>query len=958
METYISVNFVYVKNASGYLNSGTKVWVLWLRTCIQVAALVLLMSLVPGLAIAQSGLVVGKVADILTREPIAGAEVVLEDTRYRSVTNADGRFALREVPAGNFNLVVTANGYTRQNISVSVNAGDNAVQHVELSDEFQEGDAKFVVAREREISHALGRQEKSAGVSSTLTKEQMDRFADYSVQDAMARIPGVQIDHTGEVNIRGAGLNNYNVTIDGLRTGTTGIGNRSFDLGSISTNMVRKVEVIKVITPDMHADALAGSVNLVTRRPAGGDLQLGGRFGGGANPRYFIYTGPENHASLYYAQELHDDVFVSLDLNQQRDTRSWESLVLDYDQRDFGNGQVDVFERIIPGLNTTERNKLGGRLQLTYQPSEFTSIYIQGFLSNDGLISNRHRNIWDTGGDWIRADTTGAEGRRGTLTYDALLQDTKTSHYAVHTGASHIFTSFDLNYNFAWSQGRSNQSQYLFPFLADGLDFALDIENRSRPSMQVTNIRLFQDGTMERRFFNFQPVNRVENDHIDNTFTASIDVEIPFRIGSLKLGSSAVMTYKEGDFGDANFTYGRITLHRFNVIRRGDFDPLEHYLIPYTLDTENTRIFFHSSRPGFTKDVDLEHERSDIWNYQSNEQIYSGYGMSTLEAGRFTLLVGARLEHTGSSNEGNHVLINEDGEHVSTTPVSYDNSYTNLFPNAQLVFSTGSRSNVQLAWSQSIARPDFSLTAPFELVNARDSLVFRGNPELNPVTSDNLDLHFEYFYHNTGALSIGLFHKQLSGYVVERQQTITSGEYSGWQDRTFDNGDETATLYGVELSWQQNLAILPGFLRRLSTYANYTWTESAYEVGFRDGEVALPGQSPHVVNAALLYSQGRFSGQVAYHWTAVALSRLQENPVLMPSIDSGQLVYADSYLDGWTDVSASMRIRISSNFRFWADLYNLLNVERIQYDHTRDLYPREINLMGGRGFRAGIRMDL
>jgi TonB-dependent receptor len=792
-----------------------------------------------------------------------------------------------------------------------------------------------------------------------ITSEQMEFFVDYSVEDALARVPGFQVDHRRKINLRGIGQNRYNVTINGYRMGTTGLGNRSIDLGSISADMVHSIEVINVITPDMDADALAGNVNIVTHRPFGSDLEIGARLGGGANPRYFFYTGPESRLTVDYSQALTEKISISLNLSQQLQNIGHESLTLDYNAFDFGDGYVDVYERVTTSMQTMERNRIGGDLQLTYKPSETTMYYVHGMFFIDDQIQNTHRHIYDTGQDWVRPDSTGAAGRLGSLIYDAHMHDRKIDQYTVQLGAKRLFETFHLNYGVAWSQSRIDQRQLMFPYLVEDLNYNINLEDRNKPIMEMTNVPLLRDGTLDRRRFLFQPVGRVLNEHVDNTFTGRVDLQLPFELGSVKFGSSTILTYKDGFYRETDLSYvNRLNLSHFEVIKRGAFSPFDHYEIPWLIEPGTARYFFKSARPGFIKDEDLERESSDIWNYFTKEQIYSGYGMIELSQGRFRFLGGIRVEHTSNETDGRNVLIDDRGNHVETSIVNRGNNYTHIFPNAQISFVSGDRSSIRLAYTRSISRPDFNLTAPFELKNVSDSLLFRGNPKLNPMLSDNIDLQFDRYLSNFGTFSINLFYRQLSGFVIESQQTIATGEYAEWMGYSYINDDEKATIYGLELMLYQQFDFLPGFLSNFSTFTNYTWSQSEYKVAFRDDKVPLPGHSPHVVNAALQYRLGRISGQVAYHWTARSLVGPEQSTRLAPSIDPTQVVVMDRYQENWTEVSAAIRIKITENFQFWADAYNLLNIERFQYENSRNLYPRIVELRGGRAFRAGVRFIL
>jgi hypothetical protein len=100
-----------------------------------------------------------------------------------------------------------------------------------------------------------------------------------------------------------------------------------------------------------------------------------------------------------------------------------------------------------------------------------------------------------------------------------------------------------------------------------------------------------------------------------------------------------------------------------------------------------------------------------------------------------------------------------------------------------------------------------------------------------------------------------------------------------------------------------------------------------------------------------------FFSQISYHWTASYLSSLGSNGAA-PSVHGQDSVYLDRYQDGWSDLTASFRFRISNQFRFWADASNLLGTERVLYQYSRQFYPTQIDYNGGRNFRIGIRYDL
>lgn len=919
---------------------------------------ILFLIFVPNIVIAQSGTIIGKVIDNSTGKPLSGADVVINGVTPKVTSDLDGKFILRGVPVGNYLLVVRHSGFLPVETPIIVENGVLLDQHVVLSGKIFEGDKIFNAARYQGQASSLTRQRESLGLVSSISSIQLDHFTDYTVEDGIARIPGVQVVQRGQLNIRGVGRNLYNVTIDGQRLGSTGLGDRVIDLGVFPISVIQQLDVYKVITPEMDADALGGTVNIITRRPVGTQRNIEAVIGGGANPNYFSQSGPESRASISYTDSPNDVISVAMAVYHQIDQRPWESLNLDYGVADFGNGPVDVIERITPAFQLDQRNRLGGRMQIIYQPTQRVTYHLQGMLNKDNRELISHRKSWAAGGDWSDQFTTGELGNRGSYNYDVQLQEINIQHLTVQTGAKHLLQTFDLDYNIGWSQSSIIQEEFRFPFHLGNLNYRISMGDRSRPSMEITNIPLMPDGTIDPRRIALEHIDRVFNEHVENKFSGNINIKIPFTLGLFKFGSAALLSDKDGDFNEYQYRHiRRFTLDRFSQVRNGNYNVLDQYDISHFVDPFDAKAFYTGNRPSLTLDERLHYERSDIWNYGALENIYAGYGMVSVEFGRFTFLGGARIEYTDAKYDGFNVFFDDIGTYISTNDTSQSISYTNIFPNIQLKFNPANRSNISAAYSRSLARPNFNQLAPFQLLNTQNSTLFRGNPYIDPMISDNLDVHFDHYFSNTGSFSVGLFYKELTGYVYLRERTIEEGDFSGWNERMFVNSDESATIYGIEASWQHHLAFLPGFLRNFSTYANYTWSHSELDTAIRQGNVVLPYHSPHIVNTALNYSQGRFSTQISYYWTAKFLNSLRENTQIAPSIHPTEAVYMDLYQDGWSDLSFSLRFRISNNFRYWINVSNLLNTSISHYANDRDSYPVGTYLRDGVEFNMGIRYD-
>jgi outer membrane receptor protein involved in Fe transport len=119
-------------------------------------------------------------------------------------------------------------------------------------------------------ARALQQQRHSANITNVVAADQIGRFPDANIGDAMKRIPGiaVQVDQ-GEARfglIRGTEPRLNSITLNGERVPSAEGEVREVQLDLIPADMVQSIEVNKAVTPDMDADAIGASVNIVTRQ--------------------------------------------------------------------------------------------------------------------------------------------------------------------------------------------------------------------------------------------------------------------------------------------------------------------------------------------------------------------------------------------------------------------------------------------------------------------------------------------------------------------------------------------------------------------------------------------------------------------------------------------------------------------------------------------------------------------
>jgi TonB-dependent receptor len=919
------------------------------------------------------GTITGEVTDAATGETLPGANVVLKGTAVGVATDVDGRFTLRRVPAGTVTLEIRYLGYITREIEVILAGGERQVVNVALVGDFIEGDEIYVTALQRGQSRALTMQRQSVNIRSVVSSEQIERFADVTVEGALQRIAGM--GHGG-TNIRGIGAGAANVTMDGQRMGSTG-SDRSVELETISVDMVQDLEVIKVITPDMDADALSGTINISTRRPIGGQRTMNVRVGGGWNSRFLNFVGPSGRISFSYGDSPREYFSYGVNLSYLRDTPASESVTLNWGIDNFEHieGPSDVLNGLRNRITFDPRNRYSAGFQFTVQPTARSTYHFVTNLNYQTRSQEAHEMDWS----WTNLISPyetyriGTPGGSGNISYSASLDDGDIYQFTTGMGGRHLFDNFDMEYKLGWGHGRSYANDFTTSFyVGNQFEFLINFDKGAHhPLIDLSEISDVKKLTPYR--FNYQGWSgadrgdRVDrNFHINNDLTGKIDFDIPFSRGAFKFGASALMGFSEGmseRFVLLDEARGNKRLDIFDMQLQRDFRIFdrshESYHIPYVIDVHSLKERNRISRHTFSMDPFTWAESAETSFFDAHEFTYGTYGMGSVDISRFRLLGGLRMEHTDTRYVGRAGRINTVGRFTGAVDTLATNKYTHFFPNAQVVFSLGNFTQFRMAYSRSIGRPSLDQLSPYVLWNYSSRRIRQGNPYLRPMLSNNLDLLFEHYFMNVGQFSLGLFYKQMEDFIYLYTERFGAGgidgegSYALWHRTTFQNGEE-ATVYGLEVTWQQNLEFLPGFLGNIGIYTNYSYAFSEADVDRPGQTVRLVGQRPHVVNVGLDYTHGGFSGQVSYAWGAPSISsygRLEFAPTLY---GDSKRVYMDSYRDAANNLSMTMRYRLTSAFRLWADASNILNHRSINYAYNRDVYPN-IQTLSGRTVSMGLQ---
>ncbi len=260
--------------------------------------------------------------------------------------------------------------------------------------------------------------------------------------------------------------------------------------------------------------------------------------------------------------------------------------------------------------------------------------------------------------------------------------------------------------------------------------------------------------------------------------------------------------------------------------------------------------------------------------------------------------VGVRVAHVKTESSGFQSL----GGNI--TPIEIDNSYTNALPSLNVILHLTEDQVLRFGASVGISRPPLdALVTGFSLSTTGNPRTGGGgNPKLDPFKADQLDLSYEWYFHDESLLAIAPFYKDVKTYIGASQSTETIG---GQQYIiTSENNTKGGEIHGVELTFQTRFFFLPGMLQDFGIYANHAYVSSnIHEAAPFNNPYPMVGLARGTSELDLFYNKGGFEARIAgkHHteftvaptWVGTTLKRLAPETTLDASVSY-------SFLTAWT----------------------------------------------------------
>ncbi|WP_084696437.1 TonB-dependent receptor [Maribacter thermophilus] len=951
-----------------------------------------IMTLFAGLffSYAQTGNIQGTVSDE-NGLYLPGANAIIGSLTKGAITDFDGKFTIVDVPAGTYTLEISYLGYSDLSQEVTVEAGKTTSVVISIEPKSMELDGVEVSAYGLSgQSKALNTQRTNLNITNVVSTDQIGKFPDVNIGDAVKRIPGItmQVDQGEARNIivRGLSPQLNSVTLNGSRVPSAESDNRNVQMDLIPADMIQSIQVSKAVTPDMDADALGGSVNLITRTSPQG-FRVSATLGSGVN---FITDKPILNGSFLIGDRSKNDKFgwmVSASINDN-DFGS-DNIEAEWtDEFEYNTGVSDaegepILEEVDvdPYVNVFEqREYLVQRIRrsfsanLDYKFNANNTIFLKTMYNWRDDRENRFRlehEILDAEdieiGDFtisngvptrfpVEVKRQSKGGIDNNRSKNRRLEDQRMQNYSL--GGNHLWGSLKVDWMTSYAKASEERLNERYAEFETEYIVNNDTYNTRYPRFSVADVNDAALGNFE--YGEITEENQYTQEEDVNVF---LNFEIPADIfgkgdGSIKFGARGRFKSKlrdndfyEHDLEDAYPTLASVPVKNYDD---PDFMAGSQYLIGsfatkewlggLDLNGDNGELVVDEFAPG---------------NFDVNEDVLAGYFMINQKlSDKFSVLAGLRIENTKLNSKGNRVTFIEEDEDagieedIIVEGVNGENSYTNILPGLHLKYDVSNNTILRFAWTNTLARPNYVDIIPrAEIVN-EDSEIVLGNADLDPTISMGFDVMAEHYFQSVGIISGGLFYKDIKDFIYtfiyEAPDDSFGADTQGYDVFQPLNGDN-ATIFGVELAFQRQLDFLPGFAKNFSLYLNYTYlTSSAEGIRNEDGDerddLDLPNTAPNMFNGSLGYADRKFSARLSANFSDSYIDEIGGND------------FEDRYYDTQLFLDFNASYQISKNISVYADLNNITN-QPLRYFQGVKERTQQVEFYGQR-LTFGLKYDL
>lgn len=906
----------------------------------------------------EMGTITGRITDA-DRQVLPGATITIEELHTGVTSDVNGFYTLANLKPGTYKVKVSYVGYEPKYYTVRL-SGNNIERNIQLSESHE---LKEVVVTGAFYGQrkALQMQKETMGVTNVVSADQVGKFPDSNIGDALKRINGINVQYDqGEARfgqVRGTSADLTSVTVNGNRIPSAEGDTRNVQLDLIPADMVQTIEVNKVVTSDMDGDAIGGEINLVTKNTPSHRV-LNFNVGSGYT---WVSGKPQLDLGATWGNRFFNNKLgIMAAASYQYAPGGSDNTEFEYEEND--DKQLELKEAQVRQYYVT-RERQSYSLALDYKFNPQHKISFKGMYNRRSDWENRYRISYKKLNSKAEKQSIVMQTKAGSSdNKNARLELQQTMDYTLD--GEHLFGNLKVDWAASYSRAteeRPNEryASYKYNNKKTKTNFGEGFEDvGDRQPYYTTSLPALDDTNWK-----LDELDNSNQDIVENEWKGRLNFTLPITNGlygnTLKFG--AKYTSKEKTRTKSFFDYDpeevlgdswrNLTVQQI----RDGFMPGSQYPANSPFISKQTL-----GKIDFSKYQGTENYEEEAGNYKIREQITAGYLRFDQKLGkRLSATLGLRVERTDLKTSGYNVEVTDDEATMKPTG-DFKNHYTDLLPSLLLKYKYSDDGSLRASVTKTISRPKYSALIANKTFNISDEEATIGDPNTKPAKAVNVDLSLDHYFKSVGLVSLGLFYKDIKNVNVEWSSNKYLGSDLGL---TGENAEKQfkveqninaydARVLGVEVAYQRDFGFISPALKCLGFYGNYTYTHSTTRnynerLGIKDDDdVKVAGSPEHTANASMFFEKSGISLRLSYNFASAFIDQMSTSRAL------------DRYYDkvGYLDLNASYTWGKKTKFTVYANANNLLN-QPLRYYQGEKNRTMQVEYYGVR-LNAGVKINL
>jgi iron complex outermembrane recepter protein len=846
------------------------------------------------------------------------------------------------------------------------------------------------------VRDSLAAKKEADLVQDVLVAEDIGKFPDKNLAEALQRVPGVDISRDfgeGErINLRGTQptLTQALLNGHGLSTADWFIldqqnATRSFNYLMLPADLVGKVEVMKSAQADVQEGGIGGTVNVETRKPL--DLQPVTVFASlqAARNDRAASTHPYATGLISFKDDENRFGFLLAGIYQEREIRRDGFEILGYAKlSSIVKNSTD--DTLIPTLINSalfqqDRIRKGGNFAVEVRPTDQIEVNFSGLLSifdaensNQSWLADPQRALANGGSITNCVNVAGAcvagtvsSAANGTSDfayfYDSFHRFARTTSHNLDLNTKYTPDStWTVSLDFGWTDATGNTDPQYFPEFGAPGSFNYSFQNGAPQVTPIANAKGVTVDFTNPNSFAFDFANADQFLNYDRETYGYLDALKQLDFGWLKSVKFGVKATDHERDATGNFTtYGAFSapILKQNIptsnwsagLSPGNF--LSGIAVPGSL-TQAWMVNPSFSSMVLGNQVNVSGRVPyPQGSFTVTEKTSGAYVMGNFAGDSWRGNVGVRFAHTQENTTGAQFVANPNEPGVINNPfgayipVEASKSYNDWLPSLNVAYDVNPQVVVRFAAAKVMARPDYTDMVPRVLLNTGALSGTAGNPNIDPYRATQEDLSIEWYPSRYTAYTLALYNKNLKNFIVDQPSTQIL-PFSGSTAPSALCTTVSTNLFNCPFAINTRANGGSGTLRGVEfafqqalwyyfgAFGNYTHSDASLESG-----TPFPGNSKNTYNIGAYFENKLVSARLAYSYRSDYFVSFDRTTNL--------------YTAGLKSLDGSLAVNVTQWAALTFEAVNLTDAKVVQYadvlSHPRAIYDN------GRTFFAGVKVS-